>query len=216
MPRLALLGPPGAGKGTQGRALAERLRIPWIATGDILRQSVAAGSEVGRAAQPYIEAGDLVPDDVMVGVIRTRLQAPDAREGYILDGFPRTVPQAEALDEMLEALGQNLDHVVQIHVDKEVLVERLSGRLICRDCGTAYHIRLSPPAKDRICDQCGGELYQREDDEEETVRSRLAVFGERTQPLAEYYRQAGLYREVDGDRPPAEVLAGILEAIGQS
>ena len=216
MIRIALVGPPGAGKGTQGQWLKERLGIPWIATGDMLRQAVAEGAEVGKAAKPYMDAGDLVPDEIMIELIRRRLEAPDAREGYILDGFPRTVVQAEALTEMLEAIGQGLDHMVYIRGDEEELVERLSGRLTCRDCGAAYHVRFSPPAKDRVCDRCGGELFQRADDQEETVRSRLAAFLERTQPLVEYYRQQGIYREVAGSRPAGEVLMAILEAIGQS
>jgi adenylate kinase len=213
MTRMVLLGPPGAGKGTQGQMLVEQLGIPQIATGDILRAAVKEGSELGQKAKAYMDAGDLVPDEIMVGIIRDRLQAPDAQEGYILDGFPRTVAQAEALDDMLEAIGQKLDHVVHIDVDSEVLVERLSGRLICRDCGASYHTRFSPPAADRVCDKCGGELFQREDDQEETVRSRLAVFEERTQPLVEYYRQQGIYHQIDGDREPDTVRDEILQAI---
>jgi len=213
MTRMVLLGPPGAGKGTQGQMLAEELGIPQIATGDILRAAVKEGSELGHKAKSYMDAGDLVPDEVMVGIIRDRLQEPDAAEGYILDGFPRTVAQAEALDDMLVAIGQKLDQVVHIDVDNEVLVERLSGRLICRDCGATYHTRFNPPAKDRVCDLCGGELFQREDDQEDTVRSRLAVFEERTQPLVEYYRQQGIYRKVDGDQDPETVRAEILQAI---
>lgn len=213
MTRQVLLGPPGAGKGTQAQMLAGRLGVPHIATGDILRAAVKAGSELGRQAKSYMEAGDLVPDEIMVGIIRDRLQEADTREGYLLDGFPRTVAQAEALDDMLEAIGQKLDHVVHIDVDDEALVERLSGRLICRDCGASYHTRFSPPERDRVCDHCGGELYQREDDQEETVRARLAVFEERTQPLVEYYRQREIYHPIDGDRDPEAVCAEILTAI---
>ncbi|KPV40975.1 adenylate kinase [Thiohalorhabdus denitrificans] len=210
MTRMVLLGPPGAGKGTQGQMLSQRLGIPQIATGDILRNAVANGTDIGLKAKSYMDAGDLVPDEIMVEIIRERLQEPDAQQGYILDGFPRTVAQAEALDEMLEAIGQRLDRVVHVDVDNETLVERLSGRLICRDCGATYHVRFHPPAKDRVCDECGGELYQREDDQEETVRSRLEVFAERTQPLVDYYRQQGIYHKVDGDREPETVLGDIL------
>ncbi|MFP4560274.1 MAG: adenylate kinase [Thiohalorhabdus sp.] len=210
MTRLVLLGPPGAGKGTQGQMLSQRLGIPQIATGDILRNAVATGTDIGRKAKSYMDAGDLVPDEIMVEIIRERLQEADARNGYILDGFPRTVAQAEALDEMLEAIGQRLDLVVHVDVENETLVERLSGRLICRDCGATYHVRFHPPAKDRVCDECGGELYQREDDQEATVRSRLEVFAERTQPLVDYYRQQGIYHKVDGDREPETVLGDIL------
>jgi len=213
MTRMVLLGPPGAGKGTQGQMLAQELGVPQIATGDILRAAVQEGSELGQKAKSYMDAGDLVPDEIMVGIIRDRLQAADAQAGYILDGFPRTVAQAEALDEMLEAIGQHLDHVIHIDVDDEILVERLSGRLICRDCGASYHKRFSPPQKAGVCDQCGGELFQREDDQEETVRSRLSVFAERTQPLVEYYQQQGIYRKIEGNRDPQEVLGEILSAI---
>jgi len=193
--------------------LGQRLGIPQIATGDILRDAVARGTELGQKAKSYMDAGDLVPDEVMVEIIRERLQGNDAQDGYILDGFPRTVAQAEALDEMLEAIGQRLDQVVHIDVENEVLVERLSGRLICRDCAATYHVRFNPPSKDRVCDKCGGELYQREDDREDTVRSRLSVFTERTQPLVDYYQQQGIYRKVDGDRDPEAVLGEILRII---
>ncbi len=214
MSRMVLLGPPGAGKGTQGHMLAQELGIPQIATGDILRQAVQEGSELGRQAKSYMDAGDLVPDAIMMKIIRERVEDDDAQKGYILDGFPRTVAQAEALDDMLETIGQSLDAVIHIDVDSEALVERLSARLICRDCGTTYHTRFNPPSKDRVCDVCGGELYQREDDQESTVRSRLAVFEERTQPLVEYYRQQGVYHKIDGNREPDAVREAILAAIG--
>ena len=213
MTRMVLLGPPGAGKGTQGQMLAQKLGIPQIATGDILRAAVKEGSELGQKAKSYMDAGDLVPDELMVGIIRERLQEADAQEGYILDGFPRTVAQAEALDEMLHNIGQRLDHVIHIDVDNEVLVGRLSGRLICRDCGASYHVQFNPPEKDKVCDECGGELFQREDDQEETVRSRLTVFAERTQPLVEFYRKQGIYEKIDGDQEPQQVLDAILDAI---
>ena len=195
--------------------LTEHLGIPQIATGDILRNAVSQGTELGKKAKSYMDAGDLVPDEIMVEIIRERLQAPDAADGYILDGFPRTVAQAEALDEMLGAIGQRLDAVIHIDVDNEELVQRLSGRLICRDCGATYHVRFNPPRKDRVCDKCGGELYQREDDQEETVRSRLGVFQERTQPLVDYYRKEGIYTAVDGDQDPEAVLDEILKLIGR-
>lgn len=214
MTRMVLLGPPGAGKGTQGEMLSQDLGIPQIATGDILRKAVAEGSDLGNQAQSYMDAGDLVPDGIMVGIIRQRLQDPDAQNGYILDGFPRTVAQAEALDEMLSDIGQGLDAVIHIDVDKETLVKRLSGRLICRDCGATYHAEFNPPERSGVCDKCGGELYQREDDQEETVRSRLDVFQERTQPLVDYYKQQGVYTAIDGDRAPAEVREEILKTLG--
>lgn len=215
MTRMVLLGPPGAGKGTQGEMLSEELGIPQIATGDILRKAVSEGSGLGQKAKSYMDSGDLVPDEIMVGIIRDRLQDSDAQKGYILDGFPRTVAQAEALDEMLTEIGQVLDAVIHIDVEKETLVQRLSGRQICRDCGSTYHIQYEPPKQEGVCDRCGGELYQREDDQEETVRSRLDVFQERTQPLVDYYRRQGIYTAIEGDRAPVVVRDHILRTIGQ-
>jgi adenylate kinase len=209
------MGAPGAGKGTQGQVLAEHKGIPQIATGDILRAAVKAGTELGTQAKSYMDAGELVPDAIMVDLIRNRLQEPDASGGYILDGFPRTLAQAEALDDMLGHIGQPLDYVLHIHVDPEVLVERLTGRLICADCGASYHVKFQPPKQEGVCDKCGGRLYQREDDTEETVRSRLNVYEEQTAPLVEYYRRQGLYREVDGERDPDTVLQDILRIIDE-
>ncbi len=195
---LILLGPPGAGKGTQAKMLMDRYGIPQISTGDILRAAVKDGTPMGLKAKSYMDAGALVPDEVVVGIVRERLQQDDCKDGFILDGFPRTVPQADALAEALSSLGRPLDAVVSLAVDVEVLVERLTGRRTCRDCGRGYHVKFAPPKVSGVCDACGGELLQRDDDREETIRRRLNVYDEQTSPLIAYYRQAGLLTEVDG------------------
>ncbi|GAB4261773.1 adenylate kinase [Deferrisoma sp.] len=211
--RLILLGPPGAGKGTQAKRLIERYGIPQISTGDILRAAVRDGTELGRKAKEYMDAGKLVPDEVVIGIIEERLQEPDCAKGFILDGFPRTVPQADALGEVLGKLGQAIDHVVSIEVPDEELVERLTGRRTCRGCGAMYHVKFTPPAKDGVCDKCGGELYQRDDDREETIRSRLKVYHDQTAPLVEYYEKAGLLRRVPGQGSVDEIYQRILEVL---
>ncbi len=213
--RLILLGPPGAGKGTQAKRLIERYGIPQISTGDILRAAVREGTELGRKAKQYMDAGQLVPDEVVIGIIRERLKEADCAKGFILDGFPRTVPQAEALKSVLAELGQALDHVVSIEVPDEDLVERLTGRRTCRSCGAMYHIKFSPPKQEGICDRCGGELYQRDDDREETIRARLKVYHEQTAPLVEFYEREGLLRRIDGVGSVDEIyrrILGVLEA----
>ncbi|GAB6064402.1 adenylate kinase [Deferrisoma palaeochoriense] len=211
--RLILLGPPGAGKGTQAKRLIERYGIPQISTGDILRAAVRDGTELGRKAKEYMDAGKLVPDEVVIGIIEERLQEPDCAKGFILDGFPRTVPQADALKGVLGKLGQAIDHVVSIEVPDEDLVERLTGRRTCRKCGAMYHVKFSPPAKEGVCDKCGGELYQRDDDREETIRSRLKVYHEQTAPLVEYYEKAGLLRRIPGQGSVDEIYQRILEVL---
>ncbi len=207
---LVLLGAPGSGKGTQAERIAPRFGLPHISTGDILRAAVAAGSELGREAQRYMEAGDLVPDDVVIGIIRERLTASDTAEGFMLDGFPRTLEQASALDAMLEQAGRALTVVLVIDVPEEELVERLSGRRACRDCGKGYNVVFDPPKKDGVCDVCGGELFQRSDDNEETVRNRLQVYRRQTAPLIGYYEQKGLVATVyGGGRVPDQVFADV-------
>jgi len=181
--KLILLGPPGAGKGTQAKLLAERLEIPQIATGDILRAAVKQGTPMGLKAKGFMDAGSLVPDEVVVGIVRERLQQVDCARGFILDGFPRTVAQAEALKEMLASLGKNLNAVISLEVDNEALVRRLTGRRTCQECGRGFHVDFDPPKTDGTCDACGGELYQRDDDREETIRRRLEVYTDQTQPL---------------------------------
>jgi adenylate kinase len=196
--RLIMLGPPGGGKGTQARAVIERFGIPQISTGDILRAAVKAGTELGALARKYMSAGQLVPDDVIVGIIRERLAAADCRGGYLFDGFPRTVAQAEALDKMLQSRGEALDHVVCIEVPDEAIVGRLTGRLTCVGCGAMYHAKTMKPKVDGVCDRCGGGLIVRDDDKEETIRQRLAAYHQQTAPLVDYYETKRLLRRVPG------------------
>jgi adenylate kinase len=210
--RVVLLGPPGAGKGTQARRLAARWSVPQIATGDMLREAVAHGTRLGLEARRFMDAGELVPDAVIIGLVRERLAQPDGRKGFVLDGFPRTAAQAEALDQLLEAEGTPLDRVVLFEVPDEEPVARLSGRRVCRSCGRNYHVTLSPPRTPGRCDVCGGELYQRTDDEEATVRRRLAVYGRDTRPLVDYYRRRGLLVAISGTGPVDKVHDDLVKA----
>jgi adenylate kinase len=194
---LILLGPPGAGKGTQAEILEKQLGLPHVASGDLFRENLRNETELGRLAKTYMDRGELVPDDVTIAMVRERLERPDCAAGAILDGFPRTIAQAEALDRMLAEMGRELDGVISFKVDEEEVVRRLSGRRICRQCQTPYHVEFDPPSQDGVCDRCGGELYQRDDDKPETVRNRLRVYFEQTAPLVEYYREAGLLHTVD-------------------
>ena len=196
--KLILLGPPGAGKGTQAKMLTVRFGIPQISTGDILRAAVREGTPMGVKAKDCMDAGALVGDEIVVGIVRERLLKDDCLPGFILDGFPRNVAQADALKETLAALGKELDVVVSLDVDTEALVERLTGRRTCRDCGRGYHVKFDPPSVADRCDACGGELFQREDDQESTIRHRLDVYQQQTAPLIDYYRGAGLLSVVDG------------------
>jgi len=209
---LVLLGPPGAGKGTQAERLQEELKLPHVASGDLFRENLRNETELGLLAKTYMDKGELVPDDVTIAMVRDRLQRPDCDQGAILDGFPRTQPQAQSLDTMLADMGRQLGGVLYIAVPDEELVCRLSGRWICRQCQTPYHTMFNPPAKEGVCDACGGALYQRDDDKPETVRSRLKVYHQQTSPLTDYYRQAGRLFEVDGAGDIATVSAGLLEA----
>ena len=209
---LVLLGPPGAGKGTQAERLEKELRMPHVASGDLFRENLKNETELGLLAKEYMDKGALVPDDVTIAMVRQRLQRPDCDQGAILDGFPRTQAQAEGLDTMLAGMGRGLDGVLYIAVPDEELVRRLSGRWICRQCQTPYHTVFSPPATEGVCDACGGELYQRDDDKPETVRARLKVYHEQTSPLIDYYRQAGLLVETDGSGDIETVSAALLEA----
>ena len=211
--KLILLGPPGAGKGTQAKMLTDRFAIPQISTGDILRAAVKAGTEMGLQAKACMDAGGLVPDAVVVGIVRDRLQEKDCQAGFILDGFPRTVPQAEALTATLAELGKNLDAVLSLEVDVEALVERLTGRRTCRDCGRGYHVKFDPPQQAGICDACGGELVQRDDDREATIRKRLEVYREQTLPLVGYYQELGLLTRVDGMQEIGSVQQQLLAAL---
>ncbi|MEX2224496.1 MAG: adenylate kinase [Candidatus Rokuibacteriota bacterium] len=213
MSRVIFLGPPGAGKGTQARRLAAHSGVPQVATGDMLRESAAEGTPLGREAKRYMDQGALVPDEVVIGLVDGRLSRPDAGAGYVLDGFPRTVAQAEALDALLGRLGQDLDRVVFFDVSRDELMRRLTGRRICRQCGTAFHVVSAPPKTAGRCDQCGGELYQREDDAEGTVARRLDVYQTQTAPLLDYYRKRGLLARVAGEGPVDGVAASIRKAV---
>lgn len=195
---VVLLGPPGAGKGTQAARLAARQSAAHVASGDLFREALAAGTPLGRQAQEYMGRGELVPDDIVVNMVLERLAQPDCDRGVILDGFPRTAAQAEALDGALVAQGRRVDVVLSMDVPEEAILERMTGRRICRECQAPYHTRFNPPAREGHCDRCGGALYQRDDDREDTVRRRLAVYQEQTLPLVSYYRRQGILRQVDG------------------
>lgn len=210
---IILLGPPGAGKGTQAVILAKQENIPHISTGDILRKAVKDGTPMGKKAQDYMNRGDLVPDEVVIGIVRDRLQADDCREGFIFDGFPRTVDQADALGAALKGLNLPLDGVVNIQVPDESLVERAVGRRTCKQCGEIYHVKHKPPKAGAACDLCGGELVQRPDDREETVQNRLAVYHRQTAPLIDYFREKGLLKTVDGQQSLEEVTRAIGAAV---
>ena len=207
------MGPPGAGKGTQASDLIKRYQIPHISTGDMFRAAIKAGTALGKKAKEYMDAGSLVPDEVTIGIVAERLAEPDCSKGFLLDGFPRTVAQADALDKILVELQMTLDGVLNIEVDEEKLLERLTGRRICRKCGATYHMVFNPPTTENVCDKCGGELYQRSDDTLETAKNRLKVYNDQTQPLIEYYRGKGLLREINGDQEIAKVLQDIVEAL---
>jgi len=211
--KLVLLGPPGAGKGTQAAMLVEKYGIPQISTGDMLRAAVREQTPMGIKANEYMQAGGLVPDEVVVGIVRERLQQVDCAKGFILDGFPRTVPQADALKQTLQELEKQLDAAISLEVDLEALVERLTGRRTCGSCGKGFHIRFDPPGADGRCSACGGELVQRADDQEETIRNRMAVYHEQTAPLEEYYRTEGLLTAIDGMAPIDRVHQEITAAL---
>lgn len=212
--RLVLLGPPGVGKGTQGRKLAQTFGIPQIATGDIFRNAVKERTPMGTAAKAYIDAGKLVPDDVTIGLVEERLAWPDAHAGFILDGFPRTIQQATALDALVQRKGLRLDGVIEIKVDAAEVIRRLTGRRLCAVCQTPYHLESAPPKLTGVCDRCGGPLVQRQDDDEKTVVNRLDEYQRKTAPLAEYYRAAGLLRVVDGNGDVNAVFSRIMTALG--
>lgn len=207
--RIVFLGAPGAGKGTQARLLSEKFGIPQISTGDILRAAVKAGTPLGQKAKGYMDAGNLVPDDLMVDLIRDRLAQSDAQAGFILDGFPRTAPQANALDTMLNDIQQPLQLAVDVAVPEDELVARLTGRRVCRECGTSYHVLFKPSKAGDRCELDGGELYQRADDSADTVRNRLKVYHDQTAPITAYYENQGILRRLDGNRDEAAVQADL-------
>ena len=211
---LILLGPPGAGKGTQAKSLSDDYEIPQISTGDMLREAIKAGTEMGQKAKSFMNAGSLVPDEVVIGIVADRIQQQDCSHGFMLDGFPRTTAQADALADMLGKQGRKIDHVVCIQANNEELVARLSGRRTCRACMAPYHIKFNPPQQEGVCDKCGGELYQRDDDQEKAIRARLVTYENQTQPLIKYYEKLSLLRPVDGVGGLNEVYSRIKKALG--
>ncbi len=210
---LIFLGPPGAGKGTQAKMVTGKYGIPQISTGDILRQAVKDKTAMGVKAKEFMDAGKLVPDEVVIGIINDRLHEADCKKGFILDGFPRTVPQAEALNRLLEKMGTRIDAVIDLAVEERILVERLTGRRTCKNCGMGYHITFSPARNAGICDKCGGELYQRDDDNEATVTKRFKVYKEQSELLGAHYSAGGRYRKIDGTAPMEQVYKRIVEII---
>ena len=215
MLRTILLGPPGAGKGTQAVKIVEKYGIPHISTGDIFRENIKKGTELGKKAQEYMNKGELVPDDLVIAIATARLLEDDCKNGFLLDGFPRTVYQAEKLDEFLEAHNSKIDKVVDISVGKEELMIRLTGRRVCKTCGASYHIVNIPPKKEGVCDICGGPLIQRDDDNAETAANRIEVYEEQTRPLVDYYEKAGNLVLIDGTTGLENVFADIVRALGE-
>lgn len=212
--RVVLLGAPGAGKGTQAKKLVEKYGIPQISTGDLLRAAVAAGTELGKEAKSYMDRGDLVPDSVVLGMVKERLSQDDCKKGYILDGFPRNTKQAEALDEMLASLNMPLTAALSVDVPFDDLMKRLTGRRTCKSCGQMYNIYFSAPSKEGTCDKCGGELFQRDDDKEETIKKRLEVYNAQTAPLFDYYKKKGILKSVAGTGSIDEIFKSVCDALG--
>jgi len=210
---LLLMGPPGAGKGTQAAELVKEFSIPHISTGDMFRAAIKEGTEMGKQAKAFIDAGNLVPDEVTIGIVRDRLAKEDCKQGFILDGFPRTVAQADALATILAELGLKLTRVLNISVPSEELIARAVGRRICKKCGGTYHVEFNPPKAEGICDACGGELYQRADDTPETMGNRLQKYEESTKPLIDYYKKAGLYTEIDGRQAIDKVTKDLIASL---
>ena len=214
--RLVLVGPPGAGKGTQAEYIAAHLGVPKISTGDIFRANVGQGTPLGLQARAFMDAGDLVPDEITIAMVRDRLAAPDAKTGFLLDGFPRNVAQAIELDRILDSMDARLDVVLDLEVDHDEVVRRLAGRRTCRGCGHIYHLDYDPPSVPDVCDRCGGALFQRDDDREETVRHRLEVYAAQTEPLIGHYDALGLLRRVDATGPVAEVTMRAVAVLTDS
>jgi adenylate kinase len=208
---LILLGAPGAGKGTQAKLIVEKYNIPQISTGDMLREALAKGTELGRKAKEYMDKGELVPDEVVIGIVKERLKQPDCDEGFILDGFPRTIKQAEELDKILLELDKQINAVINVYVPEEEVVKRIINRRSCRECGAVYHLIYKPPKTENTCDRCGGELYLRDDDKEETVRERFRVYRSQTEPLINYYSGKGVVYNVDGTKS----IEGVFNEIEQ-
>jgi adenylate kinase len=211
--QVILLGPPGVGKGTQAARIASEFGIAHISTGDMFREAVAAGTELGKTAREYMAAGALVPDEIVIGMVEERLGRPDTQKGFLLDGFPRTIPQAEALERLLEKLGRPVTAVVDLVADEELLISRLSGRRVCASCGATYHVENNPPRVQGVCDVCGGEVRQREDDRPEAIRERLREYSSKTAALTEHYSRAGLLESVAASGTPQEVFDLVREAL---
>ncbi|MBQ3060866.1 MAG: adenylate kinase [Lachnospiraceae bacterium] len=212
--KIIMLGAPGAGKGTQAKKIAEKYMIPHISTGDIFRANIKNGTELGKKAKTYMDQGLLVPDELVVDLVVDRVGQDDAKNGYVLDGFPRTIPQAQALDSALEAIGEKVDYAINVEVPDENIIRRMSGRRACVACGATYHLVHIPPKQEGICDTCGKELILRDDDKPETVKKRLDVYHEQTQPLIDYYTEKGILKEVDGTVDMADVFAAITDILG--
>lgn len=213
--KIIMLGAPGAGKGTQAKKIAAKYGIPHISTGDIFRANIKNGTELGKKAKTYMDQGLLVPDELVVDLVVDRVNQDDCTNGYVLDGFPRTIPQAEALTEALEKMGQKVDFAIDVNVPDENIVKRMGGRRACVTCGATYHMVYAPTKKEGICDTCGGELILRDDDKPETVLKRLGVYHEQTQPLIDYYTEAGILKEVDGTIDINDVFAEIVKILGE-
>ena len=212
--KIVMLGAPGAGKGTQAKMIADKYQIPHISTGDIFRANISNGTELGKKAKTYMDQGLLVPDELVVDLVVDRVQQDDCKKGYILDGFPRTIPQAEALTEALKKLGEKVDFAINVEVPDENIVKRMSGRRACVSCGSTYHIVYNPTKVEGVCDKCGNEHILREDDTPETVKKRLDVYHEQTQPLIEYYTNEGVLVEVDGTKDMKDVFSAIVDILG--
>ncbi len=212
--KIIMLGAPGAGKGTQAKQIAGKYSIPHISTGDIFRANIKNGTELGKKAKEYMDQGLLVPDELTCDLVVDRIGRDDCKNGFVLDGFPRTIPQAEALTDALNKLGEKMDYAIDVDVPDENIVKRMSGRRACLDCGATYHVVSIPPKKEGICDACGNKLVLRDDDKPETVQKRLDVYHEQTQPLIDYYKKAGILKSVDGTQPMEDVFAEIVKILG--
>jgi adenylate kinase len=212
--RIIMLGAPGAGKGTQAKKIADTYHVPHVSTGDIFRANIKAGTELGKKAKSYMDQGGLVPDEVTIGMLLDRIHEEDCRNGYILDGFPRTIPQAQSLTRALDGEGEKVDYAINVDVPDENIINRMSGRRACLQCGATYHVVYNPPKQEGICDVCGSKLVLRDDDKPETVKKRLQVYHEQTQPLIEYYKEAGVLKEVDGTRDMDKVFEDIKAILG--
>lgn len=213
--KVIMLGAPGAGKGTQAKQIADKYKIPHISTGDIFRANIKEGTDLGKKAKEYMDQGLLVPDELVVELVADRIQQNDCENGFVLDGFPRTIPQAESLDAALEKLNEKMDYAIDVDVKDEVIIDRMSGRRACLNCGATYHIVTIPTKVEGVCDRCGSQTVLRDDDKPETVKKRLEVYHDQTQPLIDYYTKKGILRSVDGTLPMTEVFNAIVEILGE-